>query len=142
MVVAVALSAAACSSAGDDGVTATTNQTPTTDAGTDAPESTAPDASTAPATPSSGSQPADTPPAPPVFEPQPIEWTQFNDAVDVGTLAVPVDYADPAGPTFELHLARYNALDQDYDRLQTPHRELYACEPCSQRKEKRRLGLG
>jgi len=33
------------------------------------------------------------------------------------------------------------ALDRDYDRLQTPHRELYACDPCSERKEKRRLGL-
>jgi hypothetical protein len=33
------------------------------------------------------------------------------------------------------------ALDQDYDRLQTPHRELYACDPCSEQKERRRLGL-
>jgi len=33
------------------------------------------------------------------------------------------------------------ALDQDYDRLQTPHRELYACPACSERKEKSRRGL-
>jgi hypothetical protein len=33
------------------------------------------------------------------------------------------------------------ALDRDYDRLQTPHRELYACGPCSERKEQRRRGL-
>ena len=33
------------------------------------------------------------------------------------------------------------ALDQDYDRLQQPHRELYACAPCSERKERDRLGL-
>jgi hypothetical protein len=33
------------------------------------------------------------------------------------------------------------AIDRDYDRLQTPHRELYACEPCSNRKEERRRGL-
>jgi len=33
------------------------------------------------------------------------------------------------------------ALDQDYDRLQTPHRELYACERCSEEKDRRRLGL-
>jgi hypothetical protein len=33
------------------------------------------------------------------------------------------------------------ALDQDYDRLQKPHRELYACGPCSERKERSRLGL-
>ena len=48
-----------------------------------------------------------------MFEPQPIEWTQYNDAVDVGTLTVPVDYNDPTGPTFDLHLARYNALDPE-----------------------------
>jgi pimeloyl-ACP methyl ester carboxylesterase len=52
------------------------------------------------------------PPLPP-FEPQPIAWEQFNDAVDVGTLQVPVDYADPDGEQFELFLARYNALDQE-----------------------------
>jgi len=33
------------------------------------------------------------------------------------------------------------ALDKSYDRLQTPHRELYACPTCSERKEKSRLGL-
>jgi hypothetical protein len=33
------------------------------------------------------------------------------------------------------------ALDQDYDRLQTPHRELYACPACSERKERTRRGL-
>lgn len=33
------------------------------------------------------------------------------------------------------------ALDQDYDRLQTPHRELYACPACSERKERSRQGL-
>jgi len=33
------------------------------------------------------------------------------------------------------------ALDRGYDRLQTPHREQYACPACSEKKEKRRLGL-
>ena len=33
------------------------------------------------------------------------------------------------------------ALDQDYDRLQTPHREQYACPACSERKERARHGL-
>ncbi len=33
-------------------------------------------------------------------------------------------------------------LDGDYERLRTPHRELYACPPCSDRKERTRLGLG
>lgn len=33
------------------------------------------------------------------------------------------------------------ALDRDYDRLQTPHRVMYACSTCSDAKERRRLGL-
>ena len=33
------------------------------------------------------------------------------------------------------------AIDKDYERLQTPHKELYACERCSLKKERRRLGL-
>jgi hypothetical protein len=34
------------------------------------------------------------------------------------------------------------ALDGQYDRLGTPHRERYACQTCSERKERERLGLG
>jgi hypothetical protein len=30
------------------------------------------------------------------------------------------------------------ALDGDYERLRTPHRVLYACQPCSERKERER----
>lgn len=33
------------------------------------------------------------------------------------------------------------ALDRGYERLQTPHREQFACPACSEKKEKRRLGL-
>lgn len=33
------------------------------------------------------------------------------------------------------------AVDAGYERLQTPHKELYACPPCSERKEQARLGL-
>ena len=47
------------------------------------------------------------------FEPAPIEWDQFNEAVDVATIEVPIDYQQPDGPRFELFVARYNALDQD-----------------------------
>jgi hypothetical protein len=32
------------------------------------------------------------------------------------------------------------ALDHDYERLRTPHREQYACARCSDDKERRRLG--
>jgi hypothetical protein len=34
------------------------------------------------------------------------------------------------------------ALDGSYDRLVTPHRALYACAACSERKEQARKGLG
>ena len=47
------------------------------------------------------------------FEPAPIEWDEFNEAVDVTTIEVPVDYEQPDGPRFGLFVARYNALDQD-----------------------------
>ena len=47
------------------------------------------------------------------FEPAPIEWDEFNDSVDVGTLEVPVDYANPDGERFDLFVARYRALDPD-----------------------------
>jgi len=33
------------------------------------------------------------------------------------------------------------AVDRDYERLRTPHRELYACEACSDKKEHARLAL-
>ena len=33
------------------------------------------------------------------------------------------------------------ALDQGYERLQTPHKERYACPACSEQKERERLGL-
>ncbi len=45
------------------------------------------------------------------FDPAPVEWGEFNDAVDVATIDVPVDYAKPNGPRFELFVARFNALD-------------------------------
>ena len=33
------------------------------------------------------------------------------------------------------------ALDEDYERLRTPHKELYACLRCSERKDRSRLGF-
>jgi pimeloyl-ACP methyl ester carboxylesterase len=49
----------------------------------------------------------------PTFDPAPIEWEPFNDAIDVATLDVPLDYDDPAGERVELALARYRALEPD-----------------------------
>jgi hypothetical protein len=33
------------------------------------------------------------------------------------------------------------ALDRDYERLRTPHKVQYGCSECSEKKERRRLGL-
>ena len=33
------------------------------------------------------------------------------------------------------------ALDSGYERLQTPHKERYACSACSEKKERERRGL-
>lgn len=41
----------------------------------------------------------------------------------------------------EVAAVRRVALDREYDRLQRAHQELYACEPCFERKEQQRLGL-
>ena len=41
----------------------------------------------------------------------------------------------------EVPSVRRIALDQGYDRLQTPHKEQYACEPCSVKKDQKRRGL-
>jgi hypothetical protein len=55
--------------------------------------------------------------------------------------------AAPAGETLvcdfcgkTVERVRRIALDRDYDRLQTPHRVQYACDACSQAKERERLG--
>jgi hypothetical protein len=53
-----------------------------------------------------------------------------------GTLGLRCDFCRESAQS-----VRRIALDQDYDRLQTPHRELYACSKCSEKKERSRLGL-
>ncbi|MFW2332810.1 alpha/beta hydrolase [Ilumatobacter sp.] len=105
--------AAACSSA-DAGVTTSTSdsgdQVATTTDGSDRERS-----DEAGITGDEPSPPPSTATVEPVavFEPAPIEWEQFDDEVDVATLAVPVDYADPNGAVFDLALARYNAIDTE-----------------------------
>jgi hypothetical protein len=41
----------------------------------------------------------------------------------------------------EVASVRRVALDAGYERLQTPHRERYACEPCSEKKDRQRRGI-
>jgi hypothetical protein len=38
-----------------------------------------------------------------------IAWEPLDDRTAVGTLTVPVDYADPQGPTLDLRVARHTA---------------------------------
>jgi len=45
------------------------------------------------------------------------------------------DFCGAFSPT-----VRRVALDRGYDRLLHPHRELYACPPCSEAKERQRRG--
>ncbi len=108
MVVGLALWLLGCSS--DDSPTATSSETTPSEASVPVEQPSTVAEATSP--PSSGA-PAAAVVELPEFEPQPIVWEQYNDAVDVGTLEVPVDYADPDGERFELFLARYNALDQE-----------------------------
>ncbi len=102
--IALVVSAAACSGSSDSAAAATTSVAagvPTTVPGT------------VPSVAGTASVPVVTLGDVPPFEPVPIEWQPLDDAVDLGTLDVPVDYADPDGARFTLSLARYNALDQD-----------------------------
>ena len=100
------LVAAACSSGSGVSVStsagpATTDPPPTTEVGSTSEQS------------ATGSETSSTEPEPtaPVYGP--IEWDEYDDAIDVGTLEVPVDYGRPDGEQFELFLARFNAIDQD-----------------------------
>ena len=105
IVVGLSLAAAACSSRIDDVTRTSAEPTPTTTAvaSSGEPSTTVGEPRPAP----SGDIDVE------AFDPGPLEWEPFNDAVDVATLEVPVDWADPDGPRFELFLARYNAQDQD-----------------------------
>ena len=109
VVVGLALWLLGCSS--DDSPTATSSETTPSESSSSSVEQSSTIAE-ATSPPSSGAPTAAVVELP-EFEPQPIVWEQYNDAVDVGTLEVPVDYADPDGERFELFLARYNALDQE-----------------------------
>ncbi len=42
-----------------------------------------------------------------------IEWSSQEEGTETGTLEVPVDYDDPEGPSFRLHVVRHLAADQD-----------------------------
>ena len=64
------------------------------------------------------------------------EIGQMGKAVGAGPEQFVCDFC---GQT--VHRVRRIAIDRDYERLQTPHRVQYACETCSDRKERHRLGI-
>lgn len=103
---AALLAVAACSS--DSGVSVSTSDGPP--ATPPAEPSEEPADTGAPTAPTE-TESSEAEPAAPVFGP--IEWEEYDDAIDVGTLEVPVDYGEPSGEQFELFLARFNALDQE-----------------------------
>lgn len=111
LLLGVAFAVAACSPSTADVTETSAGPTPTT-TGVDAPPD---DAATTDAEPAG--ELVDAPDGTgfdvTAFEPDPFEWEPFNDAVDVATLEVPVDWSDPDGPRFELFVARYNAQDQE-----------------------------
>ena len=111
VVALAAVAVVACTGQSSSGVSSPTSAVD----GSPAPQSTSVADATSPATSQPSSDVVDEPvPADePQFVPEQIEWTEFNDDVDVATLEVPVDYDDPAGPRFELFLARHRALDPD-----------------------------
>ena len=47
------------------------------------------------------------------YDPGPVEWEEYDDQLDTATITVPVDYADPTGPTIDLFVMRHRALDPD-----------------------------
>ena len=64
-------------------------------------------------TPDSNVSDPSTPVDPDQFEPSAIDWKDLDDGVDIATLEVPIDYADPEGPAFELYLARHRAANPE-----------------------------
>ncbi|HEX4981450.1 MAG TPA: alpha/beta hydrolase [Ilumatobacteraceae bacterium] len=94
-VVAVVVFVATCSSGADVTQRVSNNARATTLPPNDATATSDPSAS-------SGSTPDQS-------DPGAIAWEEFDEGVDTATLDVPVDYADPDGPVFELFLARHRA---------------------------------
>ena len=116
LTIGVAMVLTACSSA-DAGVTAESGRpedATTTAATTDSTDATAAEPSAGAGEGEGAAEPSPAAAEPASeFEPAPITWEQFDAEVDVGTLEVPVDYTDPEGPTLELFMARYHAIDQE-----------------------------
>lgn len=44
---------------------------------------------------------------------EPIDWQEFGEGLEFGSLIVPIDYDDPSRGTFDLFVVRHPATDQD-----------------------------
>jgi ribosomal protein L37AE/L43A len=62
--------------------------------------------------------------------------TDVTETLAVGHAGIRCDFCGQSAPT-----VRRVALDRDYERLLTPHKERYACAKCSAAKEAERRGL-
>lgn len=82
----------------------TTTTTPTTTT------TSAPTASTAPSTTPATTTPAPTTPPVPAFQPT-VSWVPCGTGLECGALTVPLDYANPAGPTVTVNAVRRRATD-------------------------------
>ncbi|HEU4430823.1 MAG TPA: hypothetical protein VFT98_18830 [Myxococcota bacterium] len=58
-----------------------------------------------------------------------------NEPLAAGNAGIRCDFCGEPAPS-----VRRVALDRDYERLQTPHKERYACAKCSAAKEAERRG--
>ncbi|MEY2959036.1 MAG: hypothetical protein RLZZ01_1604 [Actinomycetota bacterium] len=80
----------------------------------DTPSPSVPDASVPDATIPSATVPVSTAPIDVnAFDPGRLEWTEYSGSIDTAVLEVPVDWADPTGPVFELFVVRHRALDTE-----------------------------
>jgi hypothetical protein len=61
---------------------------------------------------------------------------ESHEPLEVGTAGIRCDFCGEVVPT-----VRRIALDRDYERLLTPHKERYACPKCSAAKDAERRGL-
>lgn len=51
------------------------------------------------------------------FDVSSIEWRELSRGIDAGWLTVPLDYADPSGPTIDLYVVRHRATGDAADYL-------------------------
>jgi pimeloyl-ACP methyl ester carboxylesterase len=93
-----------------DAVGTSEPQAPTSSTPSPADRTTAPTTATTPPPAESTAAPSTRAPVP-AFDPGPITWSSCGEDLDCATVVVPLDYADPQGPTASLNVVRANATD-------------------------------